>query len=186
MAHIQVIIGSTRPGRTGKAIGDWFFKQLDENNYNATFELVDLVDYNLPLLDESNLPAMQQYTQDHTKKWAEKISQADGYIIVTPEYNHAAPAALKNAIDYLFMEWKYKPMAYVSYGAVGGIRAIEPLINAAVGVNAFPLRDQLHVYEPWAALDESGNVKPENVKGNLEAVVQGVVAVADGTKGLRA
>ena len=185
MAHIQVIIGSTRPGRAGKAIGEWFFKQLDEKKYNATFELVDLADFNLPLLDESNLPAMQKYSQDHTKKWAEKIAQADGYIIVTPEYNHSMPAALKNSIDYLFMEWKYKPMAYVSYGAVGGIRAVEQLINTAVGVSAFPLRDQLHIYEPWAALDEQGDVKPENIKGNLEAVVGGVVTVADGTKGLR-
>lgn len=185
MAHIQVIIGSTRPGRAGKAIGEWFFKQLDEKKYNATFELVDLADYNLPLLDESNLPAMQQYSQDHTKKWAEKIAQADGYIIITPEYNHAVPAALKNAIDYLFMEWNYKPMAYVSYGAVGGVRAIEQLVNAAVGVNAFPLRDQLHIYEPWVALDESGNVKTELIKGDVDAVVNGVVRVANGTKSLR-
>ena len=186
MVNIQIIIGSTRPGRLGLPIGKWLLQEINNLNLkDAKFELVDLADYNLPLLDESNLPAMQKYENDHTKKWSDKISEADGFIILTPEYNHAVPAALKNSIDYLFMEWKYKPMAFVSYGAVGGVRAIEQLVNAAVGVNAFPLRDQLHIYEPWAAFNEDGTINKENIKGDIQTVVENVLKVANGTKGLR-
>lgn len=186
MVNIQIIIGSTRPGRLGLPIGKWLLQEINNLNLkDAKFELVDLADYNLPLLDESNLPAMQKYENDHTKKWSGKISEADGFIILTPEYNHAVPAALKNSIDYLFMEWKYKPMAFVSYGAVGGVRAIEQLVNAAVGVNAFPLRDQLHVYEPWVAIDDEGKVKPENIKGDLTVLAENLVNVAETTKSLR-
>jgi NAD(P)H-dependent FMN reductase len=186
MVNIQVIVGSTRPGRLGLPISQWLVNELNELQISDTsFELVDLQDYNLPLLDEANLPAMQKYEKDYTKKWSDKIKQADGYIIVTPEYNHSVPAAIKNAIDYLFLEWNYKPMAFVGYGSVGGVRSIEQLVNVAVGVNAFPLRDQLHIYEPWAAMDESGNVKPETIKGDLKALADNLVKVADGTKSLR-
>ncbi len=186
MINIQVIIGSTRPGRLGLPIGQWLVSELNNLKINdAKFDLVDLAEYNLPLLDEQNLPAMQKYENEHTKRWSETIAKADGYIVITPEYNHSVPGAIKNAIDYLFMEWKYKPMAFVGYGSVGGVRSIEQLVNAAVGVNAFPLRDQLHVYEPWVAIDDEGKVKPENIKGDLTVLAENLVNVAETTKSLR-
>jgi NAD(P)H-dependent FMN reductase len=186
VTEIQIIVGSTRPGRLGLPISKWLHKEIDSLDISdVNFEIVDLSDYNLPLLDESNLPAMQKYENDHSKKWSETIARADGYIIVTPEYNHSVPGAVKNAIDFLFNEWKYKPMAFVGYGSVGGVRSIEQLVNAAVGVNAFPLRDQMHICEPWAAIDEEGNVKSENIKGDLRVLVDNLVLVANGTKDLR-
>jgi NAD(P)H-dependent FMN reductase len=94
---------------------------------DAEFELVDIKDFNLPLLDEPVPPSMGQYSKPHTKVWAAKISSFDGYVFVTPEYNHGISGALKNAIDFLFAEWNNKAAGFVSYGSVGGARAMEQL-----------------------------------------------------------
>ena len=126
MIKIGIIIGSTRPGRAGEGVAKWVFEQA-KSRKDAEFELVDLLDYNLPILDEPYPASMQQYTKDHTKKWAAKIAEFDGYIFVTPEYNHTTSGALKNALDYLYKEWHNKAAAFVSYGAIGGARAVESL-----------------------------------------------------------
>jgi NAD(P)H-dependent FMN reductase len=126
VTKIAIILGSTRPGRNGKAVADWVFdiaKQRDD----AEYELIDLLDYNLPHLDEAMPPIMGQYSQPHTKAWAEKIASFDGYVFVTPEYNHSTSGALKNAIDFLYAEWNNKAAGFVSYGGVGGARAVEHL-----------------------------------------------------------
>jgi NAD(P)H-dependent FMN reductase len=95
---------------------------------DATFELVDLADYDLPHLDEPAPAAMgPSYTQPHTRTWAQKIASFDGYIFVTPEYNHSITGPLKNAIDYLYVEWHNKAAGFVSYGLTGGTRAVEHL-----------------------------------------------------------
>src|SRR4051812_38668564 len=94
---------------------------------DAAFDLIDLADYPLPHLDEPLPPSMGQYQNLHTQEWAAKIGQYDGFIIVTPEYNHSTSGVLKNAIDYLYREWNNKAMGVVSYGAVGGARAAEQL-----------------------------------------------------------
>ena len=126
MVHIAIIIGSTRPGRKGETVARWVY-DLAAQRQDATFELVDLVDYGLPLLNEANPPSQHLYEHAHTKRWAEKIAGFDGYIFVTPEYNHGPPAALKNALDYLYAEWNNKAAAFVGYGSMGGVRAIEQL-----------------------------------------------------------
>jgi NAD(P)H-dependent FMN reductase len=90
-------------------------------------EIVDIQDFDLPLLDEPVPPSLGQYSQEHTKTWAAKIASFDAYIFVTPEYNHGIPGALKNAIDYLYREWNNKAAGFVSYGAAGGTRAVEHL-----------------------------------------------------------
>jgi NAD(P)H-dependent FMN reductase len=94
---------------------------------DAEFDLIDLVDYPLPHLDEPLPPSMGQYQNRHTRDWAATIGQFDGFIIVTPEYNHSTSGVLKNAIDYLYAEWNNKAVGVVSYGAVGGARAAEHL-----------------------------------------------------------
>src|SRR5688572_3691031 len=104
MLRIGIIIGSTRPGRIGEAVGRWTYDVASKRS-DAEFELIDLVDQDLPLLDEPVPPSRGQYSHDHTKRWAEKIDRLDGFIFVTAEYNHGTPAALKNAIDFLFKEW---------------------------------------------------------------------------------
>ena len=126
MTKIGIIIGSTRPGRNALAVANWVFDNVKERT-DAEFELVDIQDYNLPLLDEPYPAAMQQYTKDHTKKWAAKIAEFDGFIMVSPEYNHAVGGALKNAIDYISAEWNNKAVGFVSYGSAGGVRAVENL-----------------------------------------------------------
>jgi NAD(P)H-dependent FMN reductase len=123
---IAVVLGSTRPGRNGKAVADWVVEQA-QGRKGATYELVDLLDHPLPHLDEPLPPSMGQYQNDHTKRWAAKIAEFDGFVFVTPEYNHSTSGVLKNAIDYLQAEWNNKAAALVGYGAVGAARAVEHL-----------------------------------------------------------
>ncbi|MGD7002611.1 NADPH-dependent FMN reductase [Corynebacterium halotolerans] len=124
MTRIAIIVGSTRPNRLAPQVAEWVHENA-QHHPGATFELVDVADQNLPLLDEPLPPAMGQYANDHTKAWAEKIASYDGFIFVTPEYNHSVPAALKNAVDYVYAEWNNKAIGFVSYGSAGGTRAVE-------------------------------------------------------------
>src|SRR5256714_10872463 len=124
MLRIAIIIGSTRPGRNGEAVGKWVY-EIAQKRSDAKFELVDIKDFNLPLLDEPMPPIMGQYSKPHTKAWAAKIGSFDGYIFVTPEYNQRTSGALKNAIDFLFAEWNNKAAGFVSYGGASGARAGE-------------------------------------------------------------
>ena len=126
MIRVAVIIGSTRPNRIGEGVARWTFELLKQRA-DAQFELVDLKDFNLPLLDEPNVPSMGHYTQPHTLKWAAKIASFDAFVFVTPEYNHSTSAALKNALDFLYKEWNNKACSFVSYGGSGGTRAVEQL-----------------------------------------------------------
>lgn len=125
--RIAIIVGSTRPGRKGLEVGQWVQKLAATRN-SAQYELIDLLEVGLPMLDEPVPPAMQKSpTQEHTKRWAAKIAGFDGYVFVTPEYNHGPPAALKNAMDYLFKEWCNKSAGFVGYGGLGAARSIEML-----------------------------------------------------------
>ncbi len=126
MIRIAIIVGSTRPGRKADTVAHWIH-DIARKRHDAEFEIVDIKDYNLPLLDEPIPPSLHQYSQPHTKAWAAKIAAFDGFIFVTPEYNHGTSAALKNAIDYLYQEWNNKAAGFVSYGSAGGARAVENL-----------------------------------------------------------
>jgi NAD(P)H-dependent FMN reductase len=126
MLKIALVIGSTRPGRKGEAVAKWVVEHAKKRS-DAEFEIVDIADYDLPLLDEPIPPSLGQYTQPHTKAWAKKIGFFDGFIFITPEYNHSTSAALKNALDYLYAEWNNKAAAFVSYGTLSGARAVEQL-----------------------------------------------------------
>jgi NAD(P)H-dependent FMN reductase len=126
MLRIAIVTGSTRPGRRNEAISRWVHDLATERK-DADFELIDIAEYNLPLLDESIPPLLGQYQHQHTKRWAEAIGSFDAYIFVTPEYNHSTSGALKNAIDFLYREWNNKAAGFVSYGSSGGARAVEHL-----------------------------------------------------------
>ncbi|MCW2523118.1 MAG: NADPH-dependent oxidoreductase [Frankiales bacterium] len=126
MTRIGVILGSTRPGRRGEPVARWVMEEAGQRT-DAEFELVDLADYPLPHLDEPLPPSMGQYQNAHTQQWAAAIARFDGYVFITPEYNHSTSGVLKNALDYLYAEWNNKAMGVVSYGAVGGARAAEHL-----------------------------------------------------------
>lgn len=126
MIRIGVIVGSTRPGRKALDVAKWVMEIATLRN-DAAYELVDIQDFKLPLLDEPVPPSMGQYSKPHTRAWAEKIASYDGFVFVTPEYNHGTSGALKNAIDFLFAEWNNKAAGFVGYGSAGGARAVESL-----------------------------------------------------------
>jgi NAD(P)H-dependent FMN reductase len=140
--RIAIILGSTRPGRNGKAVADWVLERASART-GVKYELVDLADYPLPHLDEAMPPSLGQYAGEHTKEWAAKIASFDGFIFVTPEYNHSTSGVLKNAIDYLYAEWNNKAAAFVSYGSLGGARAIEHLRAITSELQIAHVRQQL-------------------------------------------
>jgi NAD(P)H-dependent FMN reductase len=142
MTRIGIILGSTRPNRNGEQVAKWVY-DIASRRSDAEYELVDLRDYPLPHLDEPLPPSLGQYQNEHTKAWADKIASFDGYVIVTPEYNHGTSGVLKNAIDYLYAEWNNKAVGFVSYGSVGGARAAEHLRLVAGELQMADVRQQV-------------------------------------------
>lgn len=160
MVNIKIILGSARPQRFGIQPAEWI-KGLSEQVKDAKFELIDLQEINLPFIDEAIPPLMGQYSQDHTKAWSKVIDGADGFIFVTPEYNHGPSAVMKNAIDFLAREWNYKPVAFVSYGAeAGGIRAVEQLRQVVAWVRMYDLSEFVAIPNYWTQLDADGKFQP--------------------------
>ena len=144
MTKIAVITGTTRPGRVNLDVAQWVLEQASRRS-DAEFELVDIADWNLPLLDEAMPAGFQQYANPHTQSWAAKIAEFDGYIFVTPEYNHSISGSLKNAIDYLSVEWNNKAAGFVSYGSLGGARAVEHLRGIASELQVAHVRNQVTI-----------------------------------------
>src|SRR2546428_5431380 len=155
MLKIGIIVGSTRPGRKAAAVAKWVHDIL-KSRKDAEFEVVDIEDYKLPLLDEPVPPIMHQYGKAHTKSWSEKIASLDAYIFVTPEYNHATSAALKNAIDFLFHEWNNKAAGFVGYG---GVRAGENFRLVVGGIKGADVRAQGALLM-WADFEDFTAFKP--------------------------
>lgn len=122
---LHVVICSTRPGRVGPAVARWFHEAAVRHG-KFDVALVDLADFDLPVYDEPKHPRLQQYAHEHTKRWAQSVAAADAFVFVTPEYNFGPPPSLLNALNYVYLEWHYKPAGFVSYGGVsGGLRAVQ-------------------------------------------------------------
>lgn len=176
MLKIQVILGSTREGRFGDKPAKWIFEELKKQE-GIEAEFIDLRDWPLPFFDEPISPSYNKgnYKNPLAKKWAEKVGQADGYIMVTPEYNHGYSAVLKNALDYVYYEWNKKPVAFVSYGGIsGGTRAVQQLRQVAIELQMVPIRAGVHLTLYWENLDEKGNIKTaptENAKALFEELM---------------
>ena len=164
---ILVVVGTTRQGRSGRKVADWYMSQVAEAGVEADFELLDVAELNLPLFNEPASPMMHQYS-DLQNSLAEKVGAADGFVFVTAEYNHSVPASLKNFLDYLNAEWHHKAAAYVGYGAIGGARAIEHLIQILSELRVASIRDHVMVNAIWEALDENGIPKPGYVHGDVK------------------
>lgn len=167
MIKIAIIIGSTRPGRVGEAVARWVFEIAQQRN-DAEFDLIDIRDFNLPLLDEPKSPLRQQYSQPHTKAWSARIDAFDAYVFVTPEYNHATSGALKNALDFLYHEWNNKAAGFVGYGAASGTRAVENLrlimgelqvadVRNQVALSLFTDFENFSVFKPQPSKEKSVN-----------------------------
>lgn len=144
MVNIAIVVGSTRPGRKADAVAKWVH-ECARKRADARFEVVDILDYGLPLLDEPVPPAAAdgRYDKPHTKAWAAKIETFDGYVFVTPEYNHGTSAALKNALDFLYPEWNDKAAGFVAYGGTGGTRAVEQLRLVMAELQIATVRNQV-------------------------------------------
>jgi NAD(P)H-dependent FMN reductase len=173
MIRIAIIIGSTRPGRNGEAVARWVY-QVAQKRSDAEFELIDIKDFNLPLLDEPVPPSLGQYTKEHTKAWSAKIDSFDAYVFVTPEYNHGTSGALKNAIDFLYKEWNNKAAGFVGYGGASGTRAVENLrlvmgelqiadVRAQVGLSLFTDFENFSVFKPAPQQEKSVNAMLDQV-----------------------
>ncbi|MET9090325.1 NAD(P)H-dependent oxidoreductase [Streptomyces sp. NPDC004237] len=142
MTRIGIILGSTRPNRKGEQVAKWVHDTAIHRG-DTDYELVDLRDHPLPHLDEPLPPSMGQHQNEHSKRWSAKIASFDGYVIITPEYNHSVPGVLKNALDYLYAEWHNKAVGFVSYGAAGGVRAVEHLRQIAGELKLADVRQQV-------------------------------------------
>lgn len=167
MIRIAIILGSTRPGRVGEAVARWVY-DLAKKRTDAEIELIDLKTFDLPLLDEGAPPSMARYEHEHTRIWSAKIDSFDGFIFVTPEYNHGTSAALKNAIDYLYREWNNKAAGFVGYGSSGGVRAVEHLrlvmgelqvadVRAQVMLSLYTDFENFSVFKPASHHEKSVN-----------------------------
>jgi NAD(P)H-dependent FMN reductase len=147
---IKVIVGSTRANRFSEKPAQWIF-DLATRRADMDVEMLDLRDYPLPFFEEGLPPglAKDNYTNPAVVKWRDKIKEADGFIICSPEYNHGYPAVLKNALDYTYYAWARKAVAFVSWGGVGGARGVEQLRLVAVELDMVPLRWAVHIPNPW-------------------------------------
>lgn len=145
MITLDIIIASTRPGRVGLPVGQWMY---DIANTDSRFETrwTDLAEVNLPFYDEAKHPRFQDYDHPHTKDWAARIDSADAFVIVTPEYNFGMPATLLNAFTFVSVEWRYKPVGFVSYGGVsGGTRAVQMAKQIVTSLGAMPIPQAVNI-----------------------------------------
>ncbi|MFD6517662.1 NADPH-dependent FMN reductase [Rhodococcus sp. NPDC060176] len=155
---LQIVIGSTRPGRAGSAVATWV-RNLAIAHGGFAVELVDLADVDLPLLDEPNHPRAGRYTHAHTIRWSETVQRADAFIFVVPEYNHGYNAATKNALDFLCKEWHGKPIGFVGYGgAAAGARAIHSLIPVVSSLGMLPAARSVNIPIIARALGDDGTL----------------------------
>lgn len=183
---LNIVIGSTRPGRIGKPVADWIWNVAVEHN-SFEVEVTDLAELDLPLLNEPNHPRSGEYVHAKTRTWSEIVGRSDAIVFVTPEYNLSYNAALKNAIDYLYTEWIYKPAAIVSYGGVStGTRAANAL---RVTLSAFSMVVvQTGVNIPFVAnfIDGDGAVAPNDMmESAAKSMLDELARVTAGASGLR-
>ena len=185
MTRIAVIAGSTRPNRQVRTVADWVHEHARART-DAQFDLVDIAEQDLPLLDEPLPPAMGRYSKEHTKAWSQKVASYDGFVFVTPEYNHSVPGALKNAVDYLYAEWNNKSIGFVSYGSAGGTRAVEAWRLIAAELQMADVRAQ--VFLPFSSDfgDNSTFAPTDGATRTLQTVFDQVVAWAQALQALRA
>lgn len=168
MKNILIILSSTRPGRAGDKVAEWVFEKSKSLESELNFEFIDLKELALPFLDEPFPPMMgEEPVHEHTKNWSKIVDNADGFIIVTPEYNHGYPASLKNALDFLYKEWANKPVGLVGYGGSGARDSTRQLREVLMFMKLKPLHTQIGIGEIWDAFDEDKKLKEKNVHGDI-------------------
>ena len=186
MPQLQVIITSTRPGRIGLPVGEWF---ADRARAHGGFkvDVLDLADIDLPFMDEPKHPRLRQYVHQHTKDWSAMVDSGDAFVFVMPEYNYGLNAPMKNAIDYLHHEWQHKPVGFVSYGGVSaGTRAVQMAKQVVTTLKMVPLPEAVSI--PFVAqfLDDEGHLQPnETMDTAADAMLDELLRYADALAPLR-
>ncbi|WP_432829918.1 NADPH-dependent FMN reductase [Dactylosporangium sp. CA-092794] len=186
LPRLEIIVASTRPGRVGRVVADWFTAEAEQHG-GFDVHVTDLAELNLPLFDEPHHPALRRYTHQHTLDWSATIDAADAIVFVTPEYNHSFTAPLKNALDYLSQEWRDKPAAFVSYGGLSaGTRAVYALrpVVSMLGMMAI---------NPAVAVPTRAHITPERqfqsdaaLEASAKLVLDDLARLAPAFAGLRA
>lgn len=186
MVKIKVVLGSIREGRFGIQPAEWIVAKAKAKGMDV--ELLDLKDYPLPMFAEAAVPGSLNgnYTNEVAKKWAAKIGEADGFIFTVAEYNHGYTSVLKNAIDFIYQEWLKKPVAFLGYGANGGVRAVEQLrqvVNSNLQMQ--PVPSAVAISEYWSHLDENGKLKTEDYEKSADGMLDQLAWLAEALKTAR-
>jgi NAD(P)H-dependent FMN reductase len=170
--RLLIIIASTRPGRAGLPISEWVREEAVAHG-GFSVAVADLAEIDLPMLDEPNHPRLHQYTLPHTKAWSATVAAADAFVFVMPEYNHGYPAPLKNAIDFLYREWQYKPVGLVSYGGVvGGSRAVQLLKPILAALKLVPMVEAVPITNFSSHLSEDSRFEAtDGLNTGLDAML---------------
>jgi NAD(P)H-dependent FMN reductase len=185
MPRLLVVIASTRPGRAGRAIGDWFLETARSHG-GFDIDVADLAELALPFHDEAAHPRLGAYEHEHTKRWSAQVDAADAVVFVMPEYNYSFSAPLKNAFDYLHNEWKYKPVGFVSYGGVsGGMRAVQQFKQVVTTLTMLPVPVQVALTNFAQHFDGSVFRPDEGAEGAAKIMLDELVRVAPALATLR-
>ena len=182
---LQIIVASTRPGRVGLPVAEWFLEAAQRHD-GFEAELIDLAEWNLPLMDEPNHPRLRQYVNPHTFQWSEKIERGDAFVFVTAEYNHSFTAPLKNAIDYLHQERQYKAVGLVSYGGISaGTRAAEMLKPVVLSVRMLPVFETVAIPFPAQLLKNGRFEANDSYERAAMGMLDEIQRVEAGSRSLR-
>ncbi len=182
---LLIVVASTRPGRVGRPVADWF-RQIAAEHSGFEVEEADLADLDLPLLDEPNHPRLQQYTQQHTRAWSATVGAADAFVFVTPEYNHSYPASLKNAVDYLHQEWRHKPLGFVSYGGIAaGTRSVQAFKLVASALMMYVANNLVNIAFVHSKIKDGAFVEDKDVRAAADAMLDELLELNGALSGLR-
>ena len=184
MPRIAIIVGSTRPGRNATAVSEWVLHHASQRS-DATFDVLDLAHFDLPVLDEPVPASMGQYQHSHTKRWAAAVDSYDGFVFLTPEYNHSTSGALKNAIDFIYGEWNNKAAGFVSWGSAGGVRAVEALRLIAGELQIADVRAQVSFFLATDFVNYSEFTPAGRHVADLDAMLDQLVAWSTALAGVR-
>ena len=182
---LLVIIASTRPGRLGLPIANWAISEIEKQG-GFEVDVADLAVMDLAMLDEPHHPIHRNYTKPHTIAWSRRVDAADAVLIVTPEYNYAMPGSLVNALDFLYQEWNYKPVAFISYGGMsGGMRAVQMAKQVVTTLKMVPLAEAVNIHMVPKYLHDGQFVPDETLENNLKKVLGELSRWADALRTMR-
>ncbi|MEU3733878.1 NAD(P)H-dependent oxidoreductase [Streptomyces sp. NPDC033538] len=188
MSKLEIIVASTRPGRLGPSVAHWIESEAATHGGFDEIEVVDLAEVNLPFMNEPHHPRLGRYTQPHTREWSAKVAEGDAFVFVMPEYNYGYNAELKNAIDYLHSEWRYKPVGMVSYGGVSaGTRAVQMIKQVVTTLKMTPVFEAVSIPFVQQFIDDDRRLLPNDVMtSSAKAMLDELVRFTEALRPLRA